>query len=187
MMVLWYRHNHCVPKFVQQCVACNSEILSGIWYHCSTYTPDFDLCHECYKNPKTDCGQCNHNLESIQVETTQSVTSKLTAAVIEERQRSIRLHIQLLEHATECNSGTCASSNCQKMKGFLSHERQCQEKYAKEYGFHFETMPSSVRHIYVTYPNAMQYVSVFVRSRSSSKWWTTVDAIWFVYGKHQQS
>jgi hypothetical protein len=36
------------------------------------------------------------------------------------------LHIQLLEHASQCNSGACTSTNCQKMKGFLSHERQCQ-------------------------------------------------------------
>ena len=127
MMVLWHLHNRDAPKFVQQCAACNREILSGVRHHCSTCTPDFDLCDECFKNPRTDRGTCNHNLEAIAVEGTQSSgTSKLTAAAREERQRSIKLHIQLLEHASGCNSGTCTSNNCQKMKGFLNHERQCQ-------------------------------------------------------------
>jgi len=129
MMVLWHLHNRGAPKFVQQCAACNREILSGTRHHCSTCTPDFDLCDDCFKNPNADRGQCNHTLEAIQVESTQSsVTSKLTAAAREDRQRSIKLHIQLLEHASQCNSGSCTSTNCQKMKGFLSHERQCQEK-----------------------------------------------------------
>jgi len=77
---------------------------------------------------RRDLVTCNHTLEPIAVEGTQSSgTSKLTAAEREERQQSIKLHIQLLEHASGCNSGTC-TSNCQQMKGFLSHERQCQEK-----------------------------------------------------------
>merc|ERR1712110_1125738 len=67
MMVLWHLHNRGAPKFVQQCGACNREILTGVRYHCKICTPDFDLCSECYSNPKTDRGQCNHKLEPIPV------------------------------------------------------------------------------------------------------------------------
>jgi len=130
MMVLWHLHNRDAPKFVQQCAACNREIVSGTRHHCPTCTPDFDLCDECFKSPNTDRGQCTHKLEAISIETTQNNngTPQLTAAQRAERQRSIQLHIQLLEHASGCNSGTCKSTNCQKMKGFLKHERACKQK-----------------------------------------------------------
>jgi E1A/CREB-binding protein len=130
MMVLWHLHNRDAPKFVQQCAACSREIVSGTRHHCPTCTPDFDLCGECFKNPKTDRGQCNHKLEAISIEAAQnnSGSSQLTAAQRAERQRSIQLHIQLLEHASGCISGSCKSTNCQKMKGFLKHERVCKLK-----------------------------------------------------------
>ena len=54
MMVLWHLHNRDAPKFVQQCVACGREILTGT-NHCNT-CPDYDLCTECCKNPKTNRG-----------------------------------------------------------------------------------------------------------------------------------
>ena len=79
------------------------------------------------------------------------------------------------------------------MKGFLSHERQCQVsysvviyrispslhydrrnhmalvKYVNEYGLCFEFTRNNARSARVTYHNATQYVSVFVRYRNSSK------------------
>ncbi len=48
-------------------------------------------------------------------------------------------------------------------------------KYVNEYGLYFVSMPSSVRHVHVTYHNAMQFASAFVKSRSSSKLWMIVD------------
>ena len=54
MMVFWHLHNQDAPKFVQQCV-CNREMLSGKHYHCDT-CPEYDLCEECYKDPKVNRG-----------------------------------------------------------------------------------------------------------------------------------
>merc|ERR1712166_713531 len=64
MMVLWHLHNRDAPKFVQQCVSCSREILSGKRYHCNT-CPDYDLCEECYKDPKASRGACSHKLVPI--------------------------------------------------------------------------------------------------------------------------
>jgi len=130
MMVLWHLHNRDAPKFVQQCAACSREIVSGHRHHCPTCSPDFDLCDECFKNPKTDRGQCTHKLEKIKVENTQSSNNNgtLTPEQRRERQRNIQLHIQLLEHAASCTAPVCNSSNCPRMKGFLKHSVQCKQK-----------------------------------------------------------
>lgn len=131
MMVLWHLHNRDAPKFVQQCASCSREILTGIRHHCSTCT-DFDLCDECFKNPKTNRGSCTHKLEPISVESTQEGQSnggsEITEAQRKERQRNIQLHIQLIEHASRCNSPTCSSSNCAKMKSYLKHGQTCKLK-----------------------------------------------------------
>jgi E1A/CREB-binding protein len=49
----------------------------------------------------------------------------LSEAERRERQRNIQLHIQLIEHASRCNSSQCQSSNCAKMKSYLQHGRVC--------------------------------------------------------------
>lgn len=132
MMVLWHLHNRDAPKFVQQCFACNREILSGKRYHCNT-CPDYDLCEQCFKDPKTNRGSCNHTLQPIAVESEngqdgQSSSSGLTEAQRQQRQRNLMLHIQLIEHASRCSSSSCASSNCAKMKNYLQHARTCKTK-----------------------------------------------------------
>lgn len=139
MMVLWHFHNRDAPKFVQQCASCSREILTGIRHHCPTCT-DFDLCDECFKNPGTNRGACTHKLEPIKVEGENSQGgggqdgagaaggSELTEAQRRERQRNIQLHIQLIEHASRCNSATCSSSNCAKMKSYLKHGSTCKLK-----------------------------------------------------------
>lgn len=129
MMVLWHLHNRNEPKFVQQCVHCNREILSGTRYHCPT-CPDYDLCETCYKDPKTNRGACSHKLQAMAVETEsgqdgQSSSSGLTAAQRKQRQRNLMLHIQLIEHASRCSSSTCSSTNCAKMKEYLMHAKTC--------------------------------------------------------------
>merc|ERR1712151_987254 len=45
----------------------------------------------------------------------------LTEQQRRDRQRNIQLHIQLIVHAAKCDSKTCKSTNCAKMKGFLQH------------------------------------------------------------------
>ena len=129
MMVLWHLHNRNEPKFVQQCVHCNREILSGKRYHCAT-CPDYDLCEQCYKDPKTNRGSCTHKLQAVAVESDngqdgQSSSSGMTAAQRKQRQRNLMLHIQLIEHASKCTSQTCQSSNCAKMKEYLMHAKTC--------------------------------------------------------------
>jgi E1A/CREB-binding protein len=128
MMVLWHLHNRDAPKFVQQCVVCNREILSGMRYHCNQ-CPDYDLCQECFKSPQTNRGACNHQLQAIPVENGENQSqSGLTDAERLQRQRNLRLHIQLIEHASRCVSKTCTSSNCQKMKSYLHHSSVCRVK-----------------------------------------------------------
>jgi E1A/CREB-binding protein len=127
MMVLWHLHNRDAPKFVQQCVACSREILSGMRYHCNT-CPDYDLCQECFKNPASR-GACNHTLQPIAVDSEAAQErSGLSEEERNQRQRNLMLHIQLIEHAARCTSKTCNSSNCVKMKNYLNHSKVCRVK-----------------------------------------------------------
>lgn len=133
MMVLWHLHNRDAPKFVQQCVVCSREILSGKRYHCNT-CPDYDLCEECYKDPNVNRGACTHKLVPIAVETESSQDgtsggSNLTEAQRQQRQRNLMLHIQLIEHASRCKNAQCSSSNCAKMKNYLQHARICKVRF----------------------------------------------------------
>ncbi len=130
MMVLWHLHNRDAPKFVQQCVACNREILSGKRYHCAT-CPDYDLCETCFNDPSANRGACTHQLQAIAVEaeaSNENQSSGLTEAQRLQRQRNLMLHIQLIEHASRCNSSGCQSNNCAKMKTYLQHARICRVK-----------------------------------------------------------
>ena len=123
MMVLWHLHNRDAPKFVQQCATCSREILQGYRYHCPTCA-DFDQCQECVHNPKV--AKHPHPLKPIPVASGQQ--PELTEEQRKERQRSIQLHMTLLQHAATCNSAKCPSANCTKMKGLLKHGAQCQIK-----------------------------------------------------------
>lgn len=129
MMVLWHLHNRNEPKFVQQCVHCNREILSGVRYHCAICS-DYDLCEKCYKDPKTNRGTCTHTLHPVAVENEggqdgQGGSDGVTAQQRKQRQRNLLLHIQLIEHASRCNSSACTSTNCAKMKKYLMHAKTC--------------------------------------------------------------
>jgi len=135
MMILWHLHNRDAPKFVQQCAACNKEILTGFRYHCNT-CPDYDLCEDCNgnRNSAVNRGTCTHQLQKIAVENDNNQggddngTNGLTEAQRRERQRNLQLHIQLIEHASRCVSPTCTSSNCLKMKSYLKHGKTCKQK-----------------------------------------------------------
>lgn len=128
MMILWHLHNRDAPKFVQQCVACGREILTGKRYHCNS-CPDYDMCQDCYKDPKANRGACSHTLVPIAVEPDPGKDrSGLTDEERVQRQRNLMLHIQLIEHASRCNSKSCTSTNCAKMKDYLQHARVCRVK-----------------------------------------------------------
>jgi len=66
-----------------------------------------------------------HRLKPIPVAGQQT---ELTEAQRKERQRSIQLHMTLLQHAATCHSPKCPSANCTKMKGLLKHGAQCKIK-----------------------------------------------------------
>jgi len=119
MMVLWHLHNRDAPKFVQQCTTCSKEILSGYRFHC-TICADFDQCQDCVQDPTKP--RHPHQLKPIPVSGQQT---ELTEAQRKERQRSIQLHMTLLQHAATCNNPKCPSANCTKMKGLLKHGAQC--------------------------------------------------------------
>merc|ERR1712146_862200 len=122
MMVLWHLHNRDAPKFVQQCTTCSREILQGYRFHCPICA-DFDQCQDCIQNPNIP--RHPHQLKPIAISGQQTC---LTEAQRKERQRSIQLHMTLLQHAATCNSPKCPSANCTKMKGLLKHGAQCQIK-----------------------------------------------------------
>lgn len=129
MMVLWHLHNKNAAKFVQSCISCNREILSGVRYTCQTCT-DIDLCADCYSKPNVNRGLCTHQLvpKPVDADSNQSGSgsnSNLTEAQRKERQRNIELHIKILEHASLCDSINCASANCIKMKKYLEHAKMC--------------------------------------------------------------
>jgi len=123
MMVLWHLHNRDAPKFVQQCATCSREILTGYRFHCDTCA-DFDQCQDCVQNPKVQ--RHPHQLKPIPV--TGANQPELTEEQRKERQRSIQLHMTLLQHAATCTSAKCPSANCTKMKGLLKHGASCQIK-----------------------------------------------------------
>lgn len=128
LMVLWHLHNRDAPKFVQQCVACSREILSGKRYHCNT-CPDYDLCQECFNDPNVNRGKCTHTLQPMAVESDSNNEQRgLSDAERQQRQRNLELHIQLIEHASRCMSKGCTSTNCAKMKQYLQHARTCKTK-----------------------------------------------------------
>lgn len=126
MMVLWHLQNREAPKFVQQCFACSRELSSGVRHHCNVCA-DFDLCHECFQNPSTNRGSCTHVLEAVKVDNVPAA-SALTEEQRKERQRNIKLHIALIEHASQCKSTSCTSANCAKMKTYLKHGQVCKIK-----------------------------------------------------------
>lgn len=126
MMVLWHLQNREAPKFVQQCFACNRELSSGVRHHCNICA-DFDLCHECFQDPSTNRGSCTHVLEAVKVDNVPAA-SALTEEQRKERQRNIKLHIALIEHASQCKSTSCTSANCAKMKTYLKHGQVCKIK-----------------------------------------------------------
>ena len=55
----------------------------------------------------------------------ESNSNVLTEDQTKERERSINLHLALLEHASSCVSGECSFSDCAKMKEFLKHGEIC--------------------------------------------------------------
>lgn len=132
-MILFHLHNPTAPKFLQQCGACYREITNGKRYHCGN-CPNFNLCQDCYEPIVTGLWEQrdsrfthnkNHIFTAVDMET--STDNELTC---EERAMSIKIHLELLGHAANCNGAPgCSSSNCQRMKLLFNHLKTCNGTY----------------------------------------------------------
>jgi hypothetical protein len=112
MMVLYHLHNPDAPKFVPSCANCHVDILTGVRHRCEKC--EVDYCQSCVVR----LGSSIHNHPLRPVNGNNSAPSKLTEEQRRERQRSIQLHMQLLNHAANCTK--CDSRNCAKMKVGMS-------------------------------------------------------------------
>lgn len=120
MMVLYHLHNPDAPKFIANCSMCHREILTGSRHHCEIC--DLDICGDCVtaNGPKPHV----HPLQVVVV-VSASTVPQLTEQQRAERNRSIKLHLELLVHASNCSLQEC-TRNCRKMKEFVKHESTCQ-------------------------------------------------------------
>lgn len=108
MMVLYHLHNPDAPKFVPSCGNCHVDILTGVRYRCEKC--ELDYCQSCVSR----IGSSIHNHPLRPISGNNTAPTKLTEEQRRERQRSIQLHMQLLNHAANCLK--CESRNCAKMK-----------------------------------------------------------------------
>merc|ERR1719174_1389420 len=121
MMSLYHLHNPDVPKFLVTCSNCNMDINIGYCYN-SEKDPEFHLCQDCY--------QKTHKIYADKAPFRRSIVggdsqAQLTEEQRRDRQRSIQLHMQLLQHASGCRNQQCPSANCNKMKNLLKHGATC--------------------------------------------------------------
>jgi len=117
MMVIWHMHHPKMPAYVHSCNICRKDIVSGHRWECGTCA-DFDLCDDCKNKP---AGRHPHELKKVPV--TAAGQNELQAS--KNRERAIRLHMQLLVHASGCRNPRCPSANCSKMKHLLKHGATC--------------------------------------------------------------
>uniref|UniRef100_A0A6S8EDF0 histone acetyltransferase n=1 Tax=Aureoumbra lagunensis TaxID=44058 RepID=A0A6S8EDF0_9STRA len=121
MMSLYHIHNPDVPKFTVACSHCGTDINAGFCFN-SEKDADFHLCQDCYQSShklyikKAPFRRTNVGGDS---------QGHLTEEQRRERQRSIQLHMQLLQHASGCRNNRCPSANCNKMKNLLKHGASC--------------------------------------------------------------
>lgn len=121
MMSLYHLHNPDVPKFLVACINCNMDINVGYCYN-SEKDPEFHLCQDCYqKNHKVYANKGPFRRSTVGSDS----QAQLTEEQRRDRQRSIQLHMQLLQHASGCRNEQCPSANCNKMKNLLKHGATC--------------------------------------------------------------
>jgi hypothetical protein len=136
MMVLFQLHNPMAPLVLNQCGACYRDITHGVRYHCNDCS-NFDLCQECYepvttglwaqRDPRFAHAE-NHGFTPVDME-----ASEETEKTREERQLSLKSHLDLLEHVASCGGPpNCSLHNCQRMKKLFEHVSGCEIKPKKE-------------------------------------------------------
>ncbi|KAJ0409295.1 hypothetical protein ATCC90586_007573 [Pythium insidiosum] len=133
MMALYHLGNPNPNAYVYECNSCTRDIVSGNRWHCHV-CPDFDVCDACNAKEKHE-----HPLEKIptsgaagpgghggQSGAHGSLTEE-QRRLREQRAKNVRLHMQLLVHASGCD-GSCGSGNCEKMKELMRHGAQCKQR-----------------------------------------------------------
>jgi E1A/CREB-binding protein len=132
MMILFQLHNPAAPLFLQQCGACYRDITHGVRHHCNECS-NFDLCQECYE-PVTSglWAKRDSRFEHDKSHTFTPVDMEAlgdTEKSRENRQKTLKAHTALLEHAGTCQGAPgCSLQNCQRMKKLLDHVRSCEIK-----------------------------------------------------------
>jgi len=121
MMALYHLHNPDVPKFLVTCSHCNSDVNGGYVYN-SEKDAEFHLCQDCYSKAHKAYA---HKFPLRRSAVGGDSQAQLTEEQRRDRQRSIQLHMQLLQHAAACRSAACPSANCTKMKNLLKHGAAC--------------------------------------------------------------
>ncbi|EPS61920.1 hypothetical protein M569_12873, partial [Genlisea aurea] len=118
MMVLYHLHNPSAPAFVAQCAVCHRDIEAGQGWHCGT-CPDYDMCNACYQK---DEGR-NHPHSLINLQSHDQNAYKKQAR--QSRVLQLRKMLELLVHASLCQSRSCEYPNCRKVKGLFRHGIVC--------------------------------------------------------------
>jgi E1A/CREB-binding protein len=121
MMVTFHLHNPSEPAFVATCNLCARELEPGTGWRCET-CPDFDVCDECRRYRGH-----NHELKP------QAANRRDTSRAMSKEERHARMlqlqrTMELLVHASACQSQACQSSNCAKVKTLFQHAFTCQQK-----------------------------------------------------------
>ena len=132
VMVLFQLHNPSAPKSLQQCGACYRDITHGIRYHCNECS-NFDLCDDCYEPVVTGlwakrdprfAHDKKHSFSPIDMESTEE-----TQKSIADRLKSLKAHVELLEHAGICEGPPkCSLHNCDRLKKLFVHVPSCDVK-----------------------------------------------------------
>ena len=117
MMVLFHLHNPTEPAYVATCNLCSQEMDPGTGWRCET-CPDFDVCDTC-RNTRGHA----HPLrpQGNRRDTTRVMSKEERQARMKQLQRTM----ELLVHASGCQSDRCTSSNCANVKNLFSHAYTC--------------------------------------------------------------
>lgn len=135
MKILWNHISVCTAASECKTKYCiSSRYVLSHWHHCQDSKCDV-------------CAPVNEVIRKSRIQkqpqataTTQDsgilseISVKNIAAIgpadmeVQEKQRNIDLHMQLLDHTVTCVLPTCPSDNCRRMKELLAHDRDCEAK-----------------------------------------------------------
>ncbi|XP_078157136.1 putative histone acetyltransferase HAC-like 1 [Carex rostrata] len=125
MMLLYHLHNPTAPAYVTTCNICSNENQVGQGWRCEV-CPDFDVCNSCYQ--KEGVVNHPHKLTKHPSNAERDVQNKEAR---QKRVLQLRKMLELLGHASECQSLQCQYPNCRKLKGLFHHGVNCKVRVSK--------------------------------------------------------